>query len=89
MEKVRNFDHRYVKKNLIRKDAEDLLALRARKITLDEHYARLYGPSIMAHNSSNATTTTTTDELPAYTDEERRKLKMALSDTPFERYRYM
>ena len=50
-EKLRNLDAKYTKKWLIREDAEDLLALKYEEISLDEHYARLYGPRILVHQN--------------------------------------
>lgn len=47
LEFIRKFDNTYIKKLLIRSDAEDMLALRLQRISLDEHYARLYGPTVM------------------------------------------
>jgi len=54
LESFRRFDRNYLKKWLISEDAEDLLALRMQKITLDEHYARLYGPAVMIHQQQAA-----------------------------------
>merc|ERR1739848_789471 len=50
-ERVCLVDEHYAKKWLIRGDAEDLLALRCQSISLDEHYASLYGPRIMVHQN--------------------------------------
>ena len=50
-EKIRNWDAKYTKKWLIREDAVDLMALKYEEISLDEHYARLYGPRILVHEN--------------------------------------
>ena len=42
-----NFDRAYLKKHLIVEGAEDPLTLKMQQISLDEHYARLYGPAIL------------------------------------------
>ena len=39
---------RFIKKYLIRDDAENSLALRLQKVTIDDHMARLYGPTVLA-----------------------------------------
>ena len=46
-EKLRAWDAKYTKSWLIREDAVDLMALKYEQISLDEHYARLYGPRIL------------------------------------------
>jgi hypothetical protein len=94
---VRNLDRKYAKKYLIREGAEDLMALRCKRITLDEHYARLYGPTMMVHQdmANNRYSTQSGgggggDSVPppSYTEAERKQLKAALHNTPFERYRH-
>ena len=53
-EKVRQFDAKYVKSWIIRDDAMDLMTLKYEEISVDEHYARLYGPRILvAENKIN------------------------------------
>ena len=89
LEKMRNFDRTYLKRLLVKKDAVDILALRLQDITIDEHYARLYGPSVIVHermrqrNSQPATAAPYT-----HTEAERQLLKRALSNTPFELLRH-
>ena len=41
------FEDKYVKRILIKKDAEHSLTLKLQKLSLDEHYARLYGPNML------------------------------------------
>eukprot|EP00095_Tigriopus_kingsejongensis_P008991 maker-scaffold783_size97670-snap-gene-0.22 protein:Tk08991 transcript:maker-scaffold783_size97670-snap-gene-0.22-mRNA-1 annotation:"hypothetical protein DAPPUDRAFT_314297" len=86
LEAVRTFDQNYTKKLLVRKDAEDIMALRFERITLDEHCARLYGPTVMVHNH--------TKERPegslnpgSMSEVEEKKLRLMMKNTPFERYR--
>ena len=50
MSKIRSFDERHIKKLLIREGADDLLALRMQKITVEDHVSRLYGPTVVAKN---------------------------------------
>ena len=53
-EKARQFDAKYVKSWIIRDDAMDLMTLKYEEISVDEHYARLYGPRILvAENKIN------------------------------------
>ena len=51
IEKMKNFDDRYTKKMLIHRKAEHDMTLRFQQIALDEHYARLYGPSVLVHQN--------------------------------------
>ncbi len=44
---ITNFEKAYLRRILIKKGAEDPLTLKLQKISLNEHYARLYGPAIM------------------------------------------
>ena len=48
-EKLRQWDANHMKKWLIREDALDLMTLKYEDISIDEHYARLYGPRILVH----------------------------------------
>lgn len=95
MELIRTFDKNYTKKWLIRKDAEDLLTLKFQKITLDEHYARLYGPAVLVHNRKSdnpqfegiqGITKPLHPTSEAFSQAERKKLRLALRNTPFEQY---
>jgi hypothetical protein len=51
LESLRKFDDKYTKKILIHKKAEHDMTLRFQQIALDEHYARLYGPSVLVHQN--------------------------------------
>ena len=51
LETMRKFDDKYTKKILIHKKAEHDMTLRFQQIALDEHYARLYGPSVLVHQN--------------------------------------
>ena len=44
---ITNLDRVVLKRILIKKDAEDPLTLKLQKISLDEHFARLYGPTML------------------------------------------
>ena len=50
-EKLRQLDAKYIKTWLIREDAVDLMTLKYEEISIDEHYARLYGPRILVHEN--------------------------------------
>jgi len=87
LEKIRKFDHDYIQKLLVREDAQDILTLRLQKISMDDHNARLYGPTVAAtrmsnrhHNDKN--TVKLNDE------EARKKLQEAFSTNAYERYRH-
>lgn len=51
LEAIVQFDSNYVKRWLIADRAVDKLALRMQKISLAEHYARLYGPAVLVHQN--------------------------------------
>jgi len=99
---VELFDGRYVKKILLSKKAQDRITLRLQKITLDEHFARLYGPAVLI--SRDETIMAMDDEKEAITPDLRRSggskpacdgttesyrasLHVAFQSNPYERYR--
>ena len=87
MEKLRIFDRKYLKRLLVKENAVDMLALRLQDITIDEHYARLYGPTMIVHEKIQRRS----GYHPApysYTEAERQMLKRALANTPFELLRH-
>ena len=43
------YDEKYIKKLVLHEAAVDLMVLKAQKITMEDHYATLYGPRIIAH----------------------------------------
>lgn len=43
-----NLSTRFIKKYLIRDDVESTLALKLQRVTIDDHMARLYGPTVVA-----------------------------------------
>ena len=49
LEKLQSFDEKCIQKWLIRDNVLHKMAKRVNAISLEEHYARLYGPSILAH----------------------------------------
>ena len=81
LESIKKFDEDHTKKWLIRSDAEDILTMRLAKISLDEHIARLYGPTVLATQTSRAKVQ------PSDPEEARRRLKKAFSKSVYERYR--
>lgn len=88
MEKLRNFDRKYLKRLLVKENAVDVLALRLQDITIDEHYARLYGPTMIVHEKMQQRSIHHPAPPYSYTEAERRLLKGALSNTPFELLRH-
>lgn len=86
LELVRTFDNDYTKKFLVRKDAEDILALRFERISLDDHCARLYGPTVVIHQTAKVRADQGAPSKPM-TEEQCKKIHLMLSNTPFERYR--
>lgn len=51
LESIQSFDEKFIKRWLIRDNVLDKMTEKLNKISLEEHYARLYGPSILAHQS--------------------------------------
>ena len=49
LETLQSFDEKFIKKWLIRDDVLDSMTEKLNRISLEEHYARLYGPSVVAH----------------------------------------
>ena len=49
LETIQAFDEKFIKKWLIRDNVRHKMAEKLNKISLEEHYARLYGPTILAH----------------------------------------
>ncbi len=82
-ERIRRFDAKYTKKWLIREDAEDLMALRMQRITLDDHFARLYGPTVLAHETTKERQVGGGE----LSEEDAQRLRLALARTPFAAYR--
>ena len=88
-QKFRDFDNNYTKPLLIRKDAEDIMALRFQRISLDEHYARLYGPAVMIHENAHLhdqDKETKPDVSGEMSAKDRKLLNDALSNTAFSKY---
>lgn len=89
IEWIRNFDVNHTKKWLVRKDAEDPLTMKFERWTLDEHFARLYGPTVMM--SQRVTESQSKRQSVAQSemsDEDRKRLIKALANSPFIRYRH-
>ena len=49
LENLQSLDRKFIKKWLIRDNVVDAMTEKLNKISLEEHYARLYGPSLLAH----------------------------------------
>ena len=50
LENIHSFDKKFIKKWLLRHNVvEDSMTKKLNKINMEEHYARLYGPSMLAH----------------------------------------
>ena len=52
VEHLKDFDKKFIRKWLIRDNVLDSMAEKMKRISLEEHYARLYGPSILAHQKN-------------------------------------
>ena len=52
LESLKAFDKKYIRKWLIRDNVLHSMAEKLKRISLEEHYARLYGPSILAHQKN-------------------------------------
>ena len=46
-----NFDEKYIQKWVLHDEAVDLMVLKVQKFAMEDHYARLYGPRVMARNT--------------------------------------
>ena len=49
LEAIQSFDEKFVKKWLLRDNVQDKMTEKLNKISLNEHFARLYGPTVLAH----------------------------------------
>lgn len=47
MTSIADFDQTYLKRILVRHTAEDSLAIKLQEVSMNEHYARLYGPNLL------------------------------------------
>ena len=45
------YDQKYIQKWVLHDEAVDLMVLKVQKINMEDHYARLYGPRVMAHRT--------------------------------------
>ncbi len=100
IQKIDAFDNHYIKKLLMSKRAMDIMTLKLQRITLDEHYARLYGPAVLISRDDAGSVvekaSTSDMEAAQIQEDERRKtakldqkqsLRLALRSTSYERYR--
>ena len=85
-----NFDSTYLKKKLIVDGAEDPWTLKLQKISLDEHYARLYGPAIVVaeHKVQDMLGDEGSERPPAAsnTENERKALKEGFANSAFSKW---
>ena len=49
MEKIQSFDSKFIKKWLLRDQEKHAMTKSLQKISIEEHYARLYAPTLLAH----------------------------------------
>ena len=64
VEKVRYLDEKFLKKLLLSKQALSKFELRIRRITLDQHFARLYGPTVLIQKREQRTSKARQKEQP-------------------------
>ena len=50
------YDEKYIQKWVLHDEAVDLMVLKVQKFAMEDHYARLYGPRVMAKKSVMAST---------------------------------
>ena len=50
-EKFAYYDQKYIQRWVLHDEAVDLMVLKVQKINMEDHYARLYGPRVMAHRT--------------------------------------
>ncbi len=92
IEAMRNVDEKFLRRLLVREGAEDPLALRCHKISLADHYARLYGPAVNAHHQfqrvegANVVVRTRNRSGAESNSSLHKELERAYSNTPFFRY---
>ena len=48
------YDQKYIQRWVLHDEAVDLMVLKVQKINMEDHYARLYGPRIMAHRTMSS-----------------------------------
>lgn len=51
------YDEKYIQKWVLHDEAVDLMVLKVQKITMEDHYAKLYGPRIIAHQKIESSST--------------------------------
>ena len=49
LEKIQTFDSKFIKKWLLREQVQHSMEKKLNKISIEEHYARLYAPTLLAH----------------------------------------
>lgn len=82
---IENFDTTYLKKNLTIEGAEDPLTLKLQQISIDEHYARLYGPTMVAMDEEPKEPSVER-QMPSKPESERKALKAGFSTNPFDQF---
>ena len=52
-----HYDEKYIQKWVLHDEAVDLMVLKVQKIAMEDHYAKLYGPRIIAHKTIDSANT--------------------------------
>ena len=50
-ERFAYYDEKYIQRWVLHDEAVDLMVLKVQKINMEDHYARLYGPRVIAHRT--------------------------------------
>ena len=88
MDKIRKFDQDYIQTWLVEADVIDKMTLRLHAITMEDHYTRLYGPTIKAVRMTKKVHPPPPNSGGLLSREEtRRQLKAAFSANLFEQYK--
>lgn len=99
LDAIRHFDENYVKIWLIKKGTVHQIEKKLQDITLEEHYARLYGPTVLVSSADKSTFWRPSQEEKEETNNEnvaetnypppilkRKDLMKAFSTNPYEKY---
>ena len=83
------YDEKYIQKWILHDEAVDLMVLKVQKIVMEDHFAKLYGPRVIAHQniaSSNTKDDSTKDAISVEEDTSL-ILQKAFSSHPYSVYK--
>ena len=68
LKSIKSLDEKYLKKWFLRKDVLNPITIHLNEISMKEHYARLYGPTVLAHQQKLGCLIFTNTEFTSYND---------------------